>query len=177
MSRVGKHKISIPTGIVINFADNQLKFKKGSIEQQYDVPDCLECTLEKEFVSFVPKNTARLTRALWGTTRRNVFNVVAGLANGFKIELELVGVGYKAAVQNKDLVLQLGYSHDVVYPIPDGISIDCPKASTVVVTGHCKKQVGEVAARLRKFRKPEPYKGKGVIKNGEFVYRKEGKKK
>ena len=126
---------------------------------------------------FVPLNKEQSTRSIWGTSQRNVSNIVHGLSEGFKVDLEMVGVGYKAAVNGKKLTMQLGFSHDIEYDIPEGISITCSKPTSMTISGHCKKQVGDVAAFLRSHRKPEPYKGKGVMKVGEFVYRKEGKKK
>ncbi|MDR0640707.1 MAG: 50S ribosomal protein L6 [Holosporales bacterium] len=177
MSRVGKHSVQIPSGVSVALDGNMLTIKKGSIEETYKVPDCLKVENTESGILFTPLDSAQSTRALWGTSQRNVKNIVTGLDTGFKIELEMVGVGYKAAVSGKKLTMQLGYSHDITFDIPDGISINCPKPTAIVVSGHDKKQVGDVAAVLRCYRKPEPYKGKGVIRSGEFVYRKEGKKK
>lgn len=177
MSRVGKHQINIPAGVSVTCTGNDLKIKKGNTEKDYSVPECLELKVSSEGILLTPKNDEKTTNALWGTSQRNLSNIIHGLDKGFKVDLELVGVGYKAAVQGKKLVLQLGFSHDVEFDIPEGISIVCSKPTSISVSGHCKKQVGEVAAQLRSYRKPEPYKGKGVMKVGEFVYRKEGKKK
>lgn len=177
MSRVGKHPVDIPSGIEHTIDGNVLTFKKGKIEEKYEVPSCIEVTKVENGIIFRPVNEEQQTRALWGTSRKNVFNIVYGLDKGFKVELEMVGVGYKAAVNGKRLTLQLGYSHDINYDIPEEITIECPKPTTIVVKGHSKKQVGDIAALFRSYRKPEPYKGKGVMKVGEFIYRKEGKKK
>ncbi|MDR0744444.1 MAG: 50S ribosomal protein L6 [Holosporales bacterium] len=177
MSRVGKHAIIVPTSINVICNDNTLKIKKGVLEESYNVPKCLKVEVSDGGIKLIPQNDEQATNALWGTSQRNISNIVNGLDKGFKIDLELVGVGYKAAVQGKNLVLQLGYSHDVVYEIPEGISITCSKPTSITVSGHCKKQVGSVAARIRQYRKPEPYKGKGIMRAGEFIYRKEGKKK
>ncbi|MDR1476033.1 MAG: 50S ribosomal protein L6 [Holosporales bacterium] len=177
MSRVGKNSIPIPAGVNVALNGNILTIKKGGIEEIYKVPDCLKVEESKESIRFIPLDSNQSTRALWGTSQRNVNNIIVGLSDGFKIELEMVGVGYKAAVSGKKLTMQLGFSHDIVYDIPDRITIACPKPTTMVVSGHCKKQVGDVAAVLRGYRPPEPYKGKGVMRVGEFVYRKEGKKK
>jgi large subunit ribosomal protein L6 len=177
MSRVGKHIVKIPQGIEVLYTGNRLNIKKGSLEVVYDVPDCIKIENKADGLLFVPIGNDNRTRSLWGTSQKNVSNIVHGLSVGFKVDLELVGVGYKASVNGKKLTLQLGYSHDVVYEIPEGITISCPKPTTIVVGGHSKKQVGDTAALLRGFRKPEPYKGKGVIRAKEFVYRKEGKKK
>ena len=177
MSRIGKHKIGIPAGVNVTCDGNNLKIKKGNFEELYSVPSCLELKVSVDGILLTPKDDEQSTNALWGTSQRNIFNIIYGLDKGFKVDLELVGVGYKAAVQGKKLVMQLGFSHDVEFDIPEGISIACPKPTSISVSGHCKKQVGEVAAQIRSYRKPEPYKGKGVMKVGEFVYRKEGKKK
>jgi len=177
MSRIGKHKVIVPSSVIVAQEGNILKFKKGSIDRVYEVPSCLNIEMSSEGILLVPQGTDQRTNSLWGTTQKNIRNIVDGLDKGFKLDLELVGVGYKAAVNGKKLTLQLGYSHDIEYDIPDGISIVCAKPTSISVNGYCKKQVGDVAAVLRGYRKPEPYKGKGVIRVGEFVYRKEGKKK
>ncbi|MDR1609307.1 MAG: 50S ribosomal protein L6 [Holosporales bacterium] len=177
MSRVGKHKVEIPTGISVVCENNVLNIKKAGIEQRYCVPQCIKVNVSSDGILFEPVNQEQATRALWGTSQRNVSNIIRGLVDGFKVELEMVGVGYKAAVSGKKLVMQLGFSHDIEYDIPDGISIACPKPTLMIVSGYSKKQVGDVAALLRGYRKPEPYKGKGVVRSGEFVYRKEGKRK
>lgn len=177
MSRVGKHQVIIPSGVQHTVDGNVLTFKKGNIEEVYEVPSCIKVEKTADGVLFKPLNQEQQTRALWGTSQRNVSNIVIGLDKGFKVDLEMVGVGYKAAVNGCKLTMQLGFSHDINYDIPEGIVIVCPKPTTISITGHSKKQVGDVAAFLRSHRKPEPYKGKGVMKSGEFVYRKEGKKK
>lgn len=177
MSRIGKHKVEVPAGVVCTLSGNVLTFKKGNIERVYEVPSCISVEKGDDGILFKPLNMDKKTRALWGTSQKNVFNIVFGMERGFKVELDLVGVGYKAAVNGQTLTLQLGYSHDVVYNIPDGVTIVCSKPTSIAVSGFCKKQVGDVASVIRGFRKPEPYKGKGVMRTNEFVYRKEGKKK
>ncbi len=177
MSRVGKHMVTIPAGVNVSCAGNVLTIKKGNIEKTYEVPSCLRVECSAEGVKFIPENSEKETRSVWGTSQRNVSNIIVGLDKGFKVEMEMVGVGYKASVSGKKLTMQLGFSHDVDYDIPDGVTIACPKPTTIVISGHDKKQIGDIAAFLRSYRKPEPYKGKGIIKSGEFVYRKEGKKK
>ncbi|MDR0552837.1 MAG: 50S ribosomal protein L6 [Holosporales bacterium] len=177
MSRVGKHKIDIPSGVQSSLVGNVLSFKKGNIAESYVVPLCIKIEKTDNSVLFIPLNSEKQTRSLWGTTQRNVSNMVKGLDKGFKIDLEMVGVGYKAAVSGRKLTMQLGYSHDIEYEIPEGVKIECPKPTIVSISGHSKKQIGDIAAFLRSYRKPEPYKGKGIMKSGEFVYRKEGKKK
>ena len=177
MSRVGKHAVMIPNGINVNLDKNILTIVKGNVTETYNVPECLDVKIDNGTILFVLLNKERETRALWGTTQRNVTNLLNGLVTPFKVSLKLSGVGYKAALKGKQLVLQLGYSHEIVYDIPEGITIACQDPTTINITSASKKQAGEVAAVLRSFRKPEPYKGKGVIRVGEFVYRKEGKKK
>jgi len=134
-------------------------------------------TLEDGKVVVKPMNNSKRARSMWGTARSRVQSIVTGVAEGFKKDLAINGVGYRASVQGSDLVLQLGYSHDVIYPIPAGIEIKCEKPTAITITGADKQQVGQVAAEIRGFRKPEPYKGKGIKYDGEIIRRKEGKKK
>jgi large subunit ribosomal protein L6 len=133
--------------------------------------------MDNGVVKVDPRTETDRARAMWGTSRTLVANLMTGVTKGFESKLEISGVGYRAAVQGKNLQIALGYSHDVIYPIPEGISIATPKPTEVVVTGIDKQKVGQVAAEIREFRKPEPYKGKGVKYAGEFIFRKEGKKK
>lgn len=177
MSRVGKHTVAVPAGVNVTCAGQVLTIKKGNITEVYEVPSCVKVEYSGNGIKFVPLNFEKATRSIWGASQRNVSNIVTGLDKGFKLELEMIGVGYKASVSGKKLVMQLGFSHDVEYDIPDGITIACPKPTTIAISGHNKKQIGDIAAFLRSYRKPEPYKGKGITKSGEFVYRKEGKKK
>ncbi|MDR2667331.1 MAG: 50S ribosomal protein L6 [Holosporales bacterium] len=177
MSRVGKHRVVVPVGVVVTCVENTLTIKKGALERIYDVPRCIKVEASNDGILFTPLNQERLTRSMWGTSQRNVSNIIEGFDKGFKVELEMVGVGYKASVNGSKLVMQLGFSHDIEFEIPEGITIVCSKPTSITVSGPCKKQVGEVAVFLRSYRKPEPYKGKGVVRAGEFVYRKEGKKK
>lgn len=177
MSRVGKHAVNIPNGVNVTFENNTINIVKGNKEKKYIVPSCLDVKISDDGVLFTPNNEERTTKALWGTTQRNVSNIIKGFVEDFKITLKLTGVGYKAALKGKKLSLQLGFSHDVNYDIPEGVSISCPDPTTIVVSGSDKKQIGDVAAFLRSYRKPEPYKGKGISRVGEFIYRKEGKKK
>lgn len=177
MSRVGKHIVNIPSGMNVTLVNNTINIVKGNKEAKYIVPTCLDVNVSDNGILFTPVNKERTTKALWGTTQRNVSNIINGLTNDFKITLKLTGVGYKAAVKGKKLELQLGFSHDVFYDIPDGVSITCSDPTTIVISGADKKQIGDIAAFLRSYRKPEPYKGKGISRVGEFIYRKEGKKK
>jgi len=177
MSRVGKRAVVIPSGMSVALNENILSISKGSVSENYLVPNCLSTELSNTEILFKPLNKHYRTKSIWGTTQRNVTNIINGLDKNFSVTLKLSGVGYKAVLKGDTLVLQLGFSHDINYKIPDEVSITCPDATTVVINGKSKDVIGNVAAKLRRYRKPEPYKGKGIIKQGEFVYRKEGKKK
>lgn len=177
MSRIGKQIIKIPEGVKVTLSENILTATKGNISESYNIPHCIQTKIENDSLLFSPIKKNKQTSTLWGTTQRNVHNLIHGLVNDFKINLKLSGVGYKAALKGKQLVLQLGFSHAVTYDIPEGITVSCTDPTTLVISGRSKKQVGDTAALLRTYRKPEPYKGKGIIRVGEFVYRKEGKKK
>jgi large subunit ribosomal protein L6 len=152
-----------------------LKGKTGT--KDYAVPDCINFEKTEKGFLITPKETTQRGRSLWGTTQRNLSNIVKGLDKGFTLNINLVGVGYRAAVAGNKLTLQLGFSHDIVYDIPKGIEIKCEKPTSIAITGFDKQLVGSVGAHLREYRKPEPYKGKGVLRETEFVIRKEGKKK
>jgi large subunit ribosomal protein L6 len=177
MSRVGKHEVKFPQGVVMTQEGRLFKFKGKLGEDSIEVPSCV--TIEKTAggVKVVPVDSERFTRSIWGTIQRRISNIVKGLSEGFTVALKLEGVGYKAAVSGGKLVMQLGYSHDIEYVIPKGVLIKCEQATSLAITSPSKQQVGEIAAALRSYRKPEPYKGKGVIRVGELVIRKEGKKK
>ena len=177
MSRIGKRPVAVPSGITANVAGQTVKVKgpKGTLEVV--LHDDVSVKLDDGRIKIDPRNETKRARAQWGTSRTLVANLIAGVTKGFEQRLEINGVGYRAAVQGKNLQLALGYSHDVVYPIPEGITIATPKPTEVVITGIDRQQVGQVAAEIRGFRKPEPYKGKGVKYAGEYIFRKEGKKK
>lgn len=177
MSRVGKHEIVIPSSVSWSQDGNVFKFKGKLGEDSVSVPEYVEVSKSEHGLIVRPKDNSKTARALWGTIQRNISNVVHGLSEGFTVCLDLVGVGYRAAVAGNKLTLQLGFSHDINYTIPHGVVIKCEKPTSIAITGPSKQQVGEIAALLRSYRKPEPYKGKGVIRVGEFVVRKEGKKK
>lgn len=177
MSRVGKHAVSIPSSVTVSQQGNVYTFKGKLSEDHLTIPDCLHVEKVEEGYKITPKDENQGTRALWGTFQRLMSNIVKGVSEGFTVNLDLVGVGYKAVVQGKTLVLQLGYSHDINYEIPAGVTIKCEKPTSIAITAPSKQQAGSIAALLRSYRKPEPYKGKGVIREGEFVVRKEGKKK
>ena len=177
MSRVGKKPVPVPSGVTANVSGTTINVKgpKGALSLVFDERVAVE--MDKGEIKVDPKDESKAARALWGTTRANLNNIMTGVTKGFERKLEITGVGYRAAVQGKNLQLALGYSHDVLYPIPDGIAVVTPKPTEIVVTGIDKKKVGQVAAEIRAYRPPEPYKGKGVRYAGEFIFRKEGKKK
>ena len=177
MSRVGKKSVVIPAGLTANVDGQTVKVKgpKGAV--QLVLHGDVGAKLEAGGIKIDPRNETKLARALWGTSRALVANLVTGVTKGFEQRLEITGVGYRASVQGKNLQIALGYSHDIVHPIPDGITIVTPKPTEIVVTGIDKQKVGQVAANIRDYRPPEPYKGKGIKYAGEFIFRKQGKKK
>ena len=177
MSRVGKKPVAVPSGVTAS-VDGQVvnvKGPKGSLSLV--LHGDVSAKVEGAEIKVDPRVDTQRARAMWGTYRSLLANVMTGVTKGFEEKLEITGVGYRAAVQGKNLQLQLGYSHDVVYPIPEGISIVAPKPTEITITGSDKQKVGQVAAEIRDFRPPEPYKGKGVKYVGEYIFRKEGKKK
>jgi large subunit ribosomal protein L6 len=177
MSRIGKKPVVVPAGVTAK-VDGQLVSVKGSKGQlEFLVPDDVSVVHQDNAIKVDPRNDTKRARALWGTSRARVSNLIVGVTAGFEKKLEITGVGYRAAVQGKVLQLALGYSHDVNYPIPNGISIATPKPTEITISGVDKQQVGQVAAEIRALRGPEPYKGKGVKYANEFIFRKEGKKK
>lgn len=177
MSRVGKYPVEIPSGVQVAIAGNILTAKGKLGELSMPLSAHVETKVEDNKVSVAPRNEAAQARMMWGTTRALVASLVKGVSTGYSKTLEITGTGYRAAVQGKNLVLNLGYSHDVVYEIPEGIKISTPRPTAVVVEGIDKQRVGQVALDIRNFRKPEPYKGKGVRYDTEVIRRKEGKKK
>src|SRR3546814_25902 len=167
MSRVGGSPVAIPDGAEVQVA-GQLVSAKGKLgEMSFEVPADIEVSREDNLIHVKPRTGGKRARMLWGTSRARLANLVTGVTDGFVRTLEITGVGYRAAVQGKALNLQLGYSHDVVYPIPEGIEIRCDSPTLIVISGVDKQVVGQVAAEIRGFRKPEPYKGKGVRYQGE----------
>lgn len=177
MSRVGKHPVEIPAGVTVSIAGKQVKAKGKLGELEETLTDDVELIHEGQTVTVRPKGDSKRARMMWGTARTIVNNLVQGVNTGFSRKLEINGVGYRAQVQGRDLLLQLGFSHEVRFPIPDGIKIDSPDPTHIHVHGPSKQKVGQVAAEIRAFRPPEPYKGKGVKYEGEIILRKEGKKK
>lgn len=177
MSRIGKKPVAIPSGVTAKVEGQKVSVKGAKGELSFVVPDDVDVKFEDNEIKVDPRNETKRARALWGTSRAQVNNLVVGVTKGFEKKLEITGVGYKAAVAGKNLQLSLGYSHDVNYPIPAGIAIATPKPTEIMVSGIDKRQVGQVAAEIRAYRGPEPYKGKGVKYADEFIFRKEGKKK
>ncbi|HKC31841.1 MAG TPA: 50S ribosomal protein L6 [Xanthobacteraceae bacterium] len=177
MSRIGKKAVAIPSGVTASVEGQTVKMKgpKGALE--FVLPKEVAAKMDKGSIQIDPRDETKRARSMWGTSRTLVANLVTGVTKGFERKLEITGVGYRAAVQGKNLQIALGYSHDVIYPIPAGIAIATPKPTEVVVTGTDRQKVGQVAAEIRGFRPPEPYKGKGVKYAGEYIFRKEGKKK
>jgi large subunit ribosomal protein L6 len=177
MSRIGKRPVVIPKGVTAKLEGQTIAVKGAKGELKFTAPDEVTVSVDGEAVHVKPLGEDKRSRAMWGMTRAQIANLVGGVTSGFEKKLEISGVGYKAAVAGKNLQLSLGYSHDVLYPIPTGVTITTPKPTEITVAGIDKRQVGQVASEIRAFRGPEPYKGKGVKYAGEFIFRKEGKKK
>jgi len=177
MSRIGKRPVAIPSGVTASVDGQTVKMKGPKGQLQFVVHDDVEVTLDKNAVKVNPRTETNRARALYGTARAQIANLVEGVTKGFEKKLEITGVGYRAAMQGKNLQLALGYSHDVIYAIPEGIQIAVPKPTEITITGSDIQRVGQVAAEIRAYRPPEPYKGKGVKYVDEFIFRKEGKKK
>ena len=177
MSRVGKNPVAVPSGVTVSITAGQIMAKGKLGELGMRVSSDVAVTLEEGKVWVKPLRETKQARVMWGTTRNLVRSMLTGVSQGYRKSLEISGVGYRAAVQGKTLMLQLGYSHDVNYPIPSDIQIKCEKPTSILITGPDKQRVGQVAAEIRSYRKPEPYKGKGVMYLGEKILRKEGKKK
>ena len=177
MSRIGKKAVAIPAGVTASINDRILVVKGPKGELSLPLVDDISYTIEGAQIAVLPATETRRARAFWGMQRTLVSNLVTGVSDGFTKVLLITGVGYRASVQGTNLKLQLGYSHDVDYAIPDGITIKTPDPTTVEITGSDKQRVGQVAAEIRRWRKPEPYKGKGIKYRGEVIFRKEGKKK
>ena len=177
MSRVGKYPVAIPAGVQVSLAGGHIVTKGKLGELRLALTDHVDVTAEDGKVSVAPRGNQAQARMMWGTTRALVASMVQGVSVGYSKALEINGTGFRASVQGKNLVVNLGFSHDVVYPVPEGITITTPRPTAIVVTGIDKRQVGQVAAEIRGYRPPEPYKGKGVKYEAETIRRKEGKKK
>ena len=178
MSRIGKKPVSMPSGVSAEVEGQTLTVKgpKGSLAMAL-LDDLVTTSIEDGEISIKPIAASQRSRAAWGLQRTNVQNLVTGVTEGFTKVLEINGVGYRAQAQGKNLKLQLGYSHDVNYAVPEGVEVKTPDANTVEISGIDRQKVGQVAAEIRRWRKPEPYKGKGIKYRGEYIFRKEGKKK
>ena len=177
MSRVGKKPVLVPAGVTARLDGRTVAVKGAKGELKFTAPDDVAVKIEGNLISIDPRSDSKRARAMWGTSRSMIQNLVVGVTKGFEKKLEINGVGYRAAVAGKNLQMALGFSHDVIYPIPAGVTIVTPKPTEITITGIDKRQVGQIAAEIRAFRGPEPYKGKGVKYVGEFIFRKEGKKK
>jgi large subunit ribosomal protein L6 len=177
MSRIGKHPVTIPSGVEVQLSGQTLTAKGRLGTLSLAVSSEVTATIADGAVTIAPNDESKRARAMWGTTRALVNNMVTGVASGFTRNLEINGVGYRAAVQGSTLNLQLGYSHDIPYPIPQDVRITCERPTAITITGADRQRVGQIAAEIRAFRPPEPYKGKGVKYSNETVRRKEGKKK
>ncbi len=177
MSRVGNSPVTVPAGVTVQLGGRKLSAKGKLGELQITLSEHVEVNLDGNDVVFKPVNDTKQARMMWGTTRNLVRNMVTGVSQGFTRNLEISGVGYRAAVQGKALQLQLGFSHDIMFPIPEDVAIKCEKPTSITVSGRDKQRVGQVAAEIRAYRPPEPYKGKGIKYDTETIVRKEGKKK
>ena len=177
MSRIGKKPIDVPSGAEVTISGQTVKAKGPKGELEFVVNDLCTVALEEGKIEIMPVNKTKDARSLWGMSRTMISNICEGVTTGFTKKLELVGVGYRAQMKGKQLSLALGYSHDVDFDIPEGIEIKTPKPTEIEITGIDKQKVGQTAAVIRSFRPPEPYKGKGVKYEGEYIFRKEGKKK
>jgi large subunit ribosomal protein L6 len=177
MSRIGKRAVVIPSGVTANVEGGLLTVKGPKGTLTLGLRDEISYTVEGDSIVVKPANDTKSARAFWGMQRTLVANLVEGVTQGFTKTLDITGVGYRAQAQGKNLRLQLGYSHDVNFAVPEGIEIKTPDNTTVEISGIDKQQVGQVAAEIRRWRKPEPYKGKGIKYRGEYIFRKEGKKK
>lgn len=177
MSRVGKNPIKVPAGVTVTINANVIEAQGKIGRDSYRIPDEVTLEFSDGVIVIKPRGGEKKAQMMWGTAQRRIATMISAVDQGATVNLELSGVGYKAAVQGAKVVLQLGYSHDVEYPIPQGVVVKCDKPTSISITGPSKQQVGQMAAEIRSYRVPEPYKGKGVIRSGEFVVRKEGKKK
>jgi large subunit ribosomal protein L6 len=177
MSRVGKHPVTVPSGVEVQLSGRTLSAKGALGTLRLVVSNEVTASIADGAVTIAPNHQTKQSRAMWGTTRALVNNMVTGVSQGFSVVLEINGVGYRAAVQGGTLNLQLGYSHDIAYPIPADVKIACERPTIITVSGADRQRVGQVAAEIRAYRPPEPYKGKGIKYSAETVRRKEGKKK
>ena len=177
MSRIGKKPVDLPAGVSASVSGQTIEIKGPKGTRAFKATDDVTLTVEDNVVTITPRGKSKRARQQWGMSRTMVANLVTGVSEGFKKELEIQGVGYRAAMTGNTLKLNLGLSHDVDYTPPEGVTVTAPKQTEIVVEGIDEQLVGQVAANIRQWRKPEPYKGKGIRYKGEFVFRKEGKKK
>ena len=177
MSRIGKKPITVPSGVTVTLDGQDVKVKGSKGELALTLVDDVKIEQGDNGLIVEPRGDSKRARSMWGMSRTLVANMITGVSEGFVRELEINGVGYRAQMKGKDLQLQLGFSHDVLFPVPDGIKIECEKNTQIKISGIDKQQVGQVAAKIRGYRPPEPYKGKGVKYADEYIFRKEGKKK
>ena len=177
MSRIGKRPVEMPGGVSAQLSGQTIEVKGPKGVRSFTATDDVDIKVDGDVISVTPRGMSKRARQQWGMTRTQIQNLITGVTEGFRKDLEIQGVGYRAQAQGKVLKLSLGYSHDVEYQIPEGIEVKTPKPTEVEITGIDQQVVGEVAAKIREWRKPEPYKGKGIRYKGEFVFRKEGKKK
>jgi large subunit ribosomal protein L6 len=177
MSRIGKRPVDLPSGVTATVSGQTVEVKGPKGTRAFTATDDVTIAVEDNAVTVKPRGLSKRARQQWGMSRTQVANLVTGVTQGFKKQMEINGVGYRAAVQGKNLKLQLGYSHEVDFPIPDDVTVTTPKPTEIVVEGIDQQVVGQVAANIREWRKPEPYKGKGIKYKDEFIFRKEGKKK
>ena len=177
MSRIGKKPVAVPAGTTASLDGSDLTVKgpKGELAMSF-VPE-VSVTQGEKGITVVPADQTKRARSMWGMQRTMVANLFEGVTNGFSKKLEINGVGYRAQMKGSSLNLQLGFSHDVEFPVPEGIKIECPDQTTIIISGVDKQKVGQTAAKIREYRKPEPYKGKGIKYDNEYIFRKEGKKK
>ncbi|CUH46355.1 50S ribosomal protein L6 [Ruegeria atlantica] len=177
MSRIGKRPVELPSGVTASVSGQTIEVKGPKGARSFTATDDVSLSVEDNVVQINPRGMSKRARQQWGMSRTMVANLVTGVTEGFKKELEIQGVGYRAQMQGNTLKLNLGYSHDVDFVAPEGVTITAPKQTVIIVEGNDQQQVGEVAAKIREWRRPEPYKGKGIRYKGEFIFRKEGKKK
>jgi large subunit ribosomal protein L6 len=177
MSRIGKKPVELVKGVSASISGQTVEVKGPKGTRSFTATDDVTITVDEGAIKVAPRGTSKRARQQWGMARSMVENLVVGVSNGFKKELEIQGVGYRAAMNGNILKLSLGYSHEVNFEVPNGVTVTAPKQTEIVVEGIDQQLVGQVAANIREWRKPEPYKGKGIRYKGEFIFRKEGKKK
>ena len=177
MSRIGKKAVPVPNGVEVKIDGQHVTIKGPKGELSVVLVDEVTANKTEDGIEVTPRDTSKSSRSMWGMSRTLIQNLILGVTEGFKKHLEINGVGYRAAMKGKDIQLQLGLSHEVIHVVPDGIKVECPKPTEIIVSGIEKAKVGQVAADIRKYRPPEPYKGKGIKYADEYIFRKEGKKK